>query len=75
MADGLTATFPGCHVLFGAVGGGVEGRRWWWGWGWWHVRPVADNYEAYLAELELLYSQLVHESSSQTVGVPAELSR
>lgn len=25
MADGLTATFPGCHVSFGAVGEGSAG--------------------------------------------------
>lgn len=35
---------------------------------------LSDNYEAYQAELELLYSQSTHQSSSQTVDVPAELS-
>lgn len=37
------------------------------------MRPVADHYEAYQVELELFYGQLMHQSSSQTVGVPAEL--
>lgn len=71
MADGLTATFPGCHVSFGAVGEGSAGGGGGGGVG--GVRPVADHYEAYQAELELLYGQLMHQSSSQTVGVPAEL--
>lgn len=79
MADGPTATFPGSLVLFGAgEGEGVVERRW--------VGSVgdsggevfcglSDNYEAYQAELEPLYSQSMRQSLSQTVDVPAESSR